>query len=500
MSYANPQAVIDTESAKYYAQAISSLGQSAAKIIKSQGDKARAQAKENKKKNLENFNLNTKYSEQYLAEANKLTKDFDLRNYIGEDLNNIITKAANAKVALQNSKDSNERLALKKEVMMYEQFFNGGGLEEGITNLAGEREDFSSLEQNMGNEDGLSASGTNANLYSDLGSTFTGRLRKPLKINFENVEGALNMKLNFEGGGSYNANKDFGPETVLVNPNVSKGINNTLETAKIQVGENINQQSKGFQDLTTGKTIEKNGLIFDEISYDRLYNLLSPNLVGVIGGIVKSGKSGQGDLGMGLRQVQSYVDDILPEKYDKLVGTLEPDVTQPHGLTEESWNKLSKAIVEIKKENIQNGLKAKATKTERTISSEEVALQEGLNLALYLQKTSLPLFKDIDSSMDLLKEIDKYTSVDISKESTFGETGKSVQIGSGKNKQNITSDMSQGQIKAAILRATGIPNSIITKVDFSDIGGLNAIFGQELEKLAKLKTSDDFDIEQYKVN
>ena len=500
MSYANPQAVIDTESAKYYAQAISSLGQSAAKIIKSQGDKARAQAKENKKKNLENFNLNTKYSEQYLAEANKLTKDFDLRNYIGEDLNNIITKAANAKVALQNSKDSNERLALKKEVMMYEQFFNGGGLQEGITNLAGEREDFSSLEQNMGNEDGLSASGTNANLYSDLGSTFTGRLRKPLKINFENVEGALNMKLNFEGGGSYNANKDFGPETVLVNPNISKGINNTLETAKIQVGENINQQSKGFQDLTTGKIIEKNGLIFDEISYDRLYNLLSPNLVGVIGGIVKSGKSGQGDLGMGLRQVQSYVDDILPEKYDKLVGTLEPDVTQPHGLTEESWNKLSKAIVEIKKENIQNGLKAKATKTERTISSEEVALQEGLNLALYLQKTSLPLFKDIDSSMDLLKEIDKYTSVDISKESTFGETGKSVQIGSGKNKQNITSDMSQGQIKAAILRATGIPNSIITKVDFSDIGGLNAIFGQELEKLAKLKTSDDFDIEQYKVN
>ena len=150
------------------------------------------------------------------------------------------------------------------------------------------------------------------------------------------------MKLNFEGGGSYNANKDFGPETVLVNPNISKGINNTLETAKIQVGENINQQSKGFQDLTTGKIIEKNGLIFDEISYDRLYNLLSPNLVGVIGGIVKSGKSGQGDLGMGLRQVQSYVDDILPEKYDKLVGTLEPDVTQPHGLTEESWNKLSK--------------------------------------------------------------------------------------------------------------------------------------------------------------
>lgn len=500
MSYANPQAVIDTESAKYYAQAISGLGQSAAKIIKSQGDKARAQAKENKKKNLENFNLNTRYSEQYLAEANKLTKDFDLRNYIGEDLNSIITKAANAKVALQNSKDSNERLALKKEVMMYEQFFNGGGLEEGITNLAGEREDFSSLEQNMGNEDGLSASGTNANLYSDLGSTFTGRLRKPLNINFENVDGALNMKLKFEGGGTYNANKDFGPETILVNPNISKGINSTLETAKIQVGEKINQTSKGFQDLTTGKTIEKNGLIFDEVSYDRLYNLLSPNLIGVVGGIVKSGKSNQGDLGMGLRQVQSYVDDILPEKYDKLIGTLEPDVTQPHGLTEESWNKLSNAIVEIKKENIQDGLKAKAKKSEKGLSSEEITLQEGLNLALYLQKTTLPLFKDIDSSMDLLKEIDKYTSVDISKESSFGDEGKSVQIGSGKNKQNITSDMSSGEIKAAILRATGVPNSIITKVDFSDIGGLNAIFGKELDRLSEMKNKDLLDFDQYKIN
>ena len=91
-------------------------------------------------------------------------------------------------------------------------------------------------------------------------------------------------------------------------------------------------------------------------------------------------------------------------------------------------------------------------------------------------------------------------SVDISKESSFGDEGKSVQIGSGKNKQNITSDMSSGEIKAAILRATGVPNSIITKVDFSDIGGLNAIFGEELDRLSEMKNKDLLDFDQYKIN
>ena len=134
------------------------------------------------------------------------------------------------------------------------------------------------------------------------------------------------------------------------------------------------------------------------------------------------------------------------------------------------------------------------------LSEEQLALQEGLELATYLQTTTLPLFESIDDSMDLLKEIDKFTSVDISKEASFGENGKSVQIGSGKNKQNITSDMTQPQIKAAILRATGVKNNIISKIDFSDMGALNIIFEEELEKLARLKTSDDLDIEQYKVN
>jgi hypothetical protein len=44
--------------------------------------------------------------------------------------------------------------------------------------------------------------------------------------------------------------------------------------------------------------------------------------------------------------------------------------------------------------------------------------------------------------------------------------------------------MTQGQIKAAILRANGLPQSLISKIDFSDIGGLQAVFGLEIDKLS----------------
>ena len=44
--------------------------------------------------------------------------------------------------------------------------------------------------------------------------------------------------------------------------------------------------------------------------------------------------------------------------------------------------------------------------------------------------------------------------------------------------------MTQGQIKAAILRATGLSQSVISQIDFSDIAGLQAVFGLEIDKLS----------------
>ena len=58
-----------------------------------------------------------------------------------------------------------------------------------------------------------------------------------------------------------------------------------------------------------------------------------------IGGIVKSGDAEMGSLGLGINRMQSYVDDILPEELDDMVGTLETDPSTEHGLTQESYDK-----------------------------------------------------------------------------------------------------------------------------------------------------------------
>ena len=71
MSYENTQTVIDTESAKYYAQAISNLGLTAAKFIDAETERKRKETQANKKRNLENSKARTEYNWKYLSTINK---------------------------------------------------------------------------------------------------------------------------------------------------------------------------------------------------------------------------------------------------------------------------------------------------------------------------------------------------------------------------------------------------------------------------------------------
>ncbi len=130
-------------------------------------------------------------------------------------------------------------------------------------------------------------------------------------------------------------------------------------------------------------------------------------------------------------------------------------------------------------------------------SEQMILLEQRRDLALDLQKINLPTFKNIDDSQDLLKEIQKYVKIDMTKESSLKDSqtkkviGKSIVIGSGANQQTITSNMTTGQIKAAILRAKGVPQKLIASIDFSDEGGLLAVFNDELNKMAKKQTERD---------
>ena len=84
MSYRNPQTVIDTESAKYYAQTISSIGQSTVKALNTRFAKAQAI----KKANLKGQADLVKFSSDYLKDVNKSLKDFSKAHGSGHFLLN----------------------------------------------------------------------------------------------------------------------------------------------------------------------------------------------------------------------------------------------------------------------------------------------------------------------------------------------------------------------------------------------------------------------------
>jgi hypothetical protein len=396
MSYENPQAVINTESAKYYAAAISSIGKNVSDIINTQAANSRAQAKARKKQNLLDANNRLKFGSEYLATVNKSLIDFDMSSEISPQLNELIDQAADVKTRLGNmTQGSSEYNILKNDLNALETFFSVG-LQQGLENFVGIRSDFSKGQASIGSEQmykddkvvnmGLSASYTQPGVIKDMLSTLPNS--KPINRGFriqrlkgeDGKLGAYNIFVDFGDQlkdsdisdfrklpqRQYNINKDFGAESIVTNPNISNTVTSTLDDLKITKNgdlnyKGINNPSAGLLSIiATGETetVKRgNGFIeIPKIDTELLRAKLNNNLVGRIGGIVKSGDAEMGDLGLGINRMQSYVDDILPEKLDDMVGTLETDPSTEHGLTQESYDKLEYAIVLVKKRQMQGGL------------------------------------------------------------------------------------------------------------------------------------------------
>jgi len=397
MSYENPQVVVNTESAKYYAQAIASIGQNVAKALQQGGDRKRAEAKARKKQNLIDANNRVKFGSEYLTIVNKSLKDFNMSSEISPQLNELIDKAADVKTKLMNmTSGSAEYFELKDELNALETFFNVG-LEQGLENFVGIRTDFSQGQNSIGSEQsydgdelinfGLSASATPPSIVGDVLSTLPNT--KPVKRSFSikrlkgeggkmgayNIFAAFGKEFkNFTGEEVadlrnvpqriYNINKDFGTESVVTNPNISKVVTNTLDDMEITKNGSLNYKGKipssGLLSIMTKEyeIVDRGGMKFEipKISVEALRAKLSGALQARIGGIVKSGDAETGSLGIGINRMQSYVDDILPEKLDDFVGTLEPDPSTAYGLTEESYKRLEYAIAMVKKREIEGGL------------------------------------------------------------------------------------------------------------------------------------------------
>ena len=430
MSYENPQAVVDTESAKYFAQGLTSLGQNAVKIINAEGDRERAQAKAWKKQNLENTKNRIKFGSEYLALVNKVLPDFDMATEISPQLNELIDHAADVKTRLGNMTQGNSGYAeLKDELNALESYFSVG-LKQGLENFSGQRQEYSAGQVSIGSEMtmkdgnvtnlGLSASQNQPQRIADVLSTMEGSALIPRRFAIKRFKGkdgklgaygtygifgeaskevkgvniaarALGVDTSKLGARTYNFNTDFGGSSVITNPNITQTLNDLLESQKIQKGDGLNyingKPSQELQNLFEDQTVQdvtktSVGTTTREmpvINYDRLKAKVSNGLESRVGGIVKAGQAIEGDLGIGMLRIQSYVDDILTDELDDFVGTLESDPSTKSGLTKDSYARFEEAIVKTKQENLSNGLVAiseSKTLNNPKLTESETKLQE----------------------------------------------------------------------------------------------------------------------------
>ena len=243
-AYENPITVVNTESAKAWANMLTSLGKSGSKIL----DDRKAVYKQNKAQNLKNANLRTKFNSEYTQQTNKILKDFSLHSKLGPILNEKITEAANVKTLLYNETDETKRTELQNELNRLERFF-GVGLGSATTSFAGMRSDTSELQEFQGKEGGLSLSLTSPIMNQDINSTFDGLPDEEYDLGITLVDGEYNLGIMFGGERYYNMNKDFTPQSMVINPHIDKGMGENMDVLKIT--------KNGIFDPKTQKTVLK---------------------------------------------------------------------------------------------------------------------------------------------------------------------------------------------------------------------------------------------------
>ena len=517
-AYENPITVVDTESAKYWAQALTSLGQSAAntitKFTEDAYKKQREIAKANKALNLRNNKNETEYNAKWLTLVNKGLdgKPLDISNDIRNLLMPKINLAAQIDSALDNfgakqgespadTAERKRKLLSQKNAL--ETLFTSG-VQGALANLINRQNSQSEAGKTMGKEGGQSASKTPPVLNMDFASTLPGVPNIPYGLDLIEVDGQLNFEMSFSNKGDsiirpYNLNTDLGPESMIINPYINKPFAAYLDTSQIVKDSVFNLESSVGASLIDGYKSTQIGdstYHIPQISLERLKNTTNDSLEGIVGGIVNMGNLEMGDKGVGLASVQSWVDDILPDtpflgkvdgddkpiSYDDYVGELEADPSTIHGLTEESFGRLQEAILYLKHEKLQKGIyigkpittdddTAAITTDKYKIEKKNKAIEK---VAIKLQTKTLPTiqkFNDPASTklQTYIAGIDGLQVKDASKPKYSGNKEGFMITGPGKPTGIIIhTGMSQAQIKKTILYALGATDEQVAEYDLSN--------------------------------
>jgi len=525
MSYENPQAVVDTESAKYYAQAISGLGQNVAKAISTRSAKAQAQRKLNIKDQTNRMND----SSAYLKEVNKAIKGFRLPPEFRQQLNDQVTKASDLRSKLKNINFTGEdRATAQNQLNNLETFFTVG-ISNALENYKGMRDDVSNGQLTMGQEGKMSASANHPQLIQDVNTTFNPAKASAFDFNVEtNEDGIISIGLKFvnKRGGrgkvqtmldedgkanelvdesrNYNLNSDFGSSSYITNPSINNTFSKTLDDLEITKNGKPDGKSSVVKSMILQnddgsyqtKDMQIGSKIFEIPQLDRrdFETLALPGLKAQINGIMQAGRAESNNMALGQVNLQSWVDDIAQADID-----IESDPTGPGGITQDSYDKLTKFIIDKKFDELQNGMEAtntrnvkdesnvlKDTDSMRTDKYKKANLKKELTLlGEKLEEKVMPTFQSLDDPntnnlITYIESLDGIKSVDFSKETPKGDKPSFKVIGKGKT-VTIDSGMSQAQIKKALLKAAGANDKQVSVFDFTKTESSFTVSGGEYD-------------------
>jgi hypothetical protein len=336
MSYENPTTVVDTESARIRAAGMASFGQSVGGAITALGQRQRQEAKERKKENKAFLNSQTKYNEEYqqnswmASDQFKEDAGYDISPQVTATFNKWADEGAELKARRDRSDDPEERRKLGTQIAVYDKFFLGGGM---VNNL----ESFAELKNAIqttggpgqaGTIGGLSMSSLEPEIYRDFIGMGKGNGGKAISItgmggqlSEDGQYSPLSLTADFDGGGTYDMSNLN--NSLITIPDMQDGVVDVLKKAGYIAGNKLNTNSEGFKNFiktedgkveyTSGYDTNGNEIRYQSLDFDKMYNALDPTFQATIKGYTSEGSVSGGDSSLGLKTMQSYVDDELEE-------------------------------------------------------------------------------------------------------------------------------------------------------------------------------------------
>mgnify|MGYP003673629367 CR=1 FL=1 len=439
MSYENPITVVDTESAKIRAAGMASFGQSVGGAITALGQRQRQEAKERKKENKAFLNAQTEYNAEYQQKSWMASDDFkedagfDISPQVTETFNKWADEGARLKAERDRSDDPEERRKLGAQIAVYDKFFLGGGMTNNLESFAELQKTIQSTGGvgKLGTIGGLSGSATDTQVFKDFMGMGRGNGGGEIKIKGlggvigENGQySPLSLFASFDGREDGYDMSDLNNSLIII-PDMQQGTNDVLKKSAYLTDKGaLNSGAEGFANLIkrdkngkaeSSSVYDANGTEFkyERLDFDKLKNSLAPTFDATIVGYTNEGGNENGDPSLGLKTMQSYIDDELvdmsdsdKEKFFELTGVKPEDISLEIGqedgtiLNKESLETYKNALTAQKYIELQNQMpRTQALKKEKLRPSDIKALET--------QKEQLELDQKLAGVIDTVIQSDK---------------------------------------------------------------------------------------------